>query len=276
MLPTKKIYCLFVDDSGSQCPDRNQAPRIDGIDVYALGGILIEETAIEGVKSLHKQLMIKHELECPNDSFAKVNLHSTKIRCKKDDFKWLENNPQKAASFHHDLSELIISIPIVGHACIVDRSNYHQRFAGIKNKWEIGRSAYQILIERAVKFVRSNGGTKLKIYVEKTGKKEDKLIQSYHERIRTEGMEFDPKNSSIYSPINNEEISNFLLKNVEFGTKDNRMLQLADLVLYPLIKGYFDKKYPPYQALLKNNKIIDCLVQDPKKEGVKYYCFPTL
>lgn len=272
MHPSKKTFFLFVDDSGSPCPDKKQLVRNDGLDAFALGGFLIAESDVEHVKEQHKQFMISQSLECPDGSF-KRHLHSTKIRCKKSHFEWLKCE-KNAKSFYSSLNKLISELPIFAHACVIDRPGYRDRYGNSHDdKWQLCRSAYQILIERSVKFVRSVGGTKLIVYVEKTGRKEDKKIQGYHDVLRTQGMEFNVASSSAYSPVLQEELSKFVTKNVKFQTKASRLMQLADIVLYPLIKGGYDKSYPPYIFLMDKKLIVDAHVEDINTMGIKYYCF---
>jgi hypothetical protein len=269
----RNTFFLFVDDSGSSCPDKSQHERRDGLDAFAFGGLLVSEGDVEFIKARHKQFMISQQLECPNGSFKK-HLHSTKIRCKKNDFEWLKC-PERAEHFYNGLHELLSELPIYAHACVVDRPTYCERFNYVyDDKWEICRSAYQILIERAVKCARALGGTKLIVHVERTGRNEDKKIQGYHDVMRTLGMEFDVKNSSGYSPMAGDDLSLFLGKKIEFQTKESRLMQLADLVLYPVIKGGYDPEYEPYRFLMQNRLVIDNHVQDVKTMGVKYYCFP--
>lgn len=265
-------YFLFVDDSGSSCPDRVEQPRKDGIDAFALGGFLIKEDDIDVVKELHKSFMISQGLECPEGKF-KHPLHSTKIRCKKNQFTWL-NDVERAQAFYEGLQELLSQLPVIAHACVIHRPTYRERYHGVyENKWQLSRSAYQILIERAVKYVRSIGGKRLLVYVEKTGRKEDRQIEEYHSNLLSNGMEFDKTRSASYQPIDNSALSGFLSKKVTFQTKNSRLMQFADLLLYPLIKGGYDPDYQPYRFLRDNGKLVDTLVEDVKTIGVKYYCF---
>ncbi|OEE69236.1 DUF3800 domain-containing protein [Enterovibrio norvegicus] len=273
MKAAPETYFLFIDDSGSPCPDRIEPQRRDGLDAFALGGFLIQEKEVERVKELHKALMVSQGFECPEGTF-KHHLHSTKIRCKKKHFDVLKDQNREAA-FIDALNSFICELPIIAHACVVDRQAYRLRYDGVyQDKWGLCRSAYQILIERAVKFVRSVGGRKLIVYVEKTGPKEDRKIQNYHDNLLTQGMEFDVGRSSTYSPIGGDEISAIVSKKVKFQTKDSRLMQIADLVLYPLIKAGYNPEYPPYKLLMQNKKVVDCVVEDISSMGVKYYCFP--
>jgi len=55
------------------------------------------------------------------------------------------------------------------------------------------------------------------------------------------------------------------------------MIQIADLVLYPMAKGGYDSSYNPYRKLKESGKLIDCLLTEDKilVGGIKYSCFDT-
>ena len=292
-------YFLFVDDSGSSCLDHANKKRADGMDAFALGGFIIEENKVEEVKNKHKLFMLSHGLECPNHTQGvecaspaygflcpkyihelkcpftgnHYPLHSTKIRGRKKYFNWLKNK-EKAKLFYPDLEQLITSLPIIVHACVIHRPKYQELYATkYENKWQLCRSAYQILIERAVKYVKSVGGRKLIVYVEHGGRKEDDLLNSYHLKLLEQGMEFDTKRSSSYQPISSDELSKYLAKKIRFQTKKSRLMQLADIVLYPIVKAGYEPSYPPYIALSNSNLLLDYHVEDVKSMGIKYYCF---
>lgn len=59
-------------------------------------------------------------------------------------------------------------------------------------------------------------------------------------------------------------------------TKKTPMLQVADLMLYPMAKGGYDPTYRPYVDLMAAGKLIDALlpVEDRPTLGIKYSCFP--
>ncbi|OAN48646.1 hypothetical protein [Magnetospirillum moscoviense] len=136
------------------------------------------------------------------------------------------------------------------------------------------KSAYTIVVERAAKFAAMHA-RKLVVYIEETGKNEDRAIRIYHASLRDNGMYFDPDSSAKYLPLGAEGFASVLLKNPKFVKKDNVGAQIADLLLYPVIKGGYDPSYPPYQSLSTAGKLIDsCLDKDMAKYiGIKYYCF---
>lgn len=83
-MPTP-TYHLFVDDSGSRFIDRPSTPRNDGMDYFAMGGILIKaEEARQTTVDLDK-ICEKYSINYP--------LHSTKIRSKrKNGLGWETKN----------------------------------------------------------------------------------------------------------------------------------------------------------------------------------------
>ncbi|MFK0385808.1 hypothetical protein [Agrobacterium sp. NPDC090273] len=59
-------------------------------------------------------------------------------------------------------------------------------------------------------------------------------------------------------------------------TKATALLQIADLMLYPMAKGGYDPTYKPYVNLMAAAKLIDALLPptDRPNLGIKYSYFP--
>ena len=267
-MPTP-TYHLFVDDSGSRFIDRPSTPRNDGMDYFAMGGILIKaEEARQTTVDLDK-ICEKYSINYP--------LHSTKIRSKKKEWSWLGDQKQKnkADSFMEDLSNFLCNIPGHATACVVHRPGYLERYSHypVLERWKLCKSVYSILIERAAK-IALRDGRKLAVYIEQTGKREDADICRYHTEMIEKGINFNPVTSSKYNPLNSQDFSLSLLKNPNFFNKSLRMGQVADLLLYPLVKGRYDKSYLPYINLHNSCKIIDNTLKETEEHlGVQYYCF---
>jgi hypothetical protein len=53
------------------------------------------------------------------------------------------------------------------------------------------------------------------------------------------------------------------------------MVQIADLMLFPMVKGGYDPTYRPYAKMMKGKRIIDAILSagDRPGLGVKYSCF---
>lgn len=118
-------------------------------------------------------------------------------------------------------------------------------------------------------------GRKLKVYVERTGKKEDAMILAHQLEMRTKGSYFDLNTSQMYDPLTQEDLEQILIKNPEFFDKRNAIGQLSDLVLYPVVRGKYQRDYPPYSALRDAGRLIDVLFDEREAEqrGIKYSCF---
>jgi hypothetical protein len=93
-------FHLYVDDSGSRYPDRVQKPpRLDGMDYFALGGILIDEAEIGAIFDAHSTFTARWNLTGP--------LHSTKIRGSRGAFSWLASDKKQGNDFLSDLHGFI-------------------------------------------------------------------------------------------------------------------------------------------------------------------------
>ena len=262
-------FDLYLDDSGIRFPDKSPTlQRRDGMDYFALGGLLVESEKLHDLIESYNQLAERHGITYP--------LHSHKIRTKKQEFRWLASEPNRAKLFYEDLERFICSVP--GHviACCIDRPCYNSRYAEQygKDRWKLCKSAYTIVVERAAKFSMKHG-RRLIVYIEHTGKKENGDIRNYHRSMIDAGMYFDKGRSERYGPLSGEDFAKVLMKNPNFINKDNKAAQIADLVLYPIVKGGYDPTYPPYVKLAEAQKLIDASLDESERKsmGIKYYCF---
>lgn len=50
---------------------------------------------------------------------------------------------------------------------------------------------------------------------------------------------------------------------------------MADLYLYPMVKGGYEPAYGPYRKLLAANRLIDAMLSEAERPtlGIKYSCF---
>lgn len=266
---TKK-YILFIDDTGSRDPDKNTGAlddRKDGMDCFALGGVLIKEEDIDEIYQKHRQFCSEWNIDYP--------LHSACIRGGRKKFAWLKK-PENAGLFFPALQQFLLSLPIIGIACVIDRQGYLNRY---KDKytdqlWYMCKTSFCILVERSAKFADQNG-RKLEIFFEQAGKKEDRDIKRYIRELKQQGNVFDNASSGTYSPFTASDYKRIVLGEPRERTKKVPMIQIADLILYPIAKGGYQPEYPPYKALIAENKLIDCLIdeKDISTSGIKYSCF---
>lgn len=261
----KKEYALFLDESGSPKPNPN-----DPTPYFAVGGILVDRSDESTVETLLSEFKMRWNIN------PDTPLHGNEIRSRKKNFSWLgECSKSEQERFLEDLTATIVSCPIVVHACVVSRRGYINRYLDKygEKTWEMMRSAFSILIERAAKYAAIKDGTVM-VYFEKAGKKEDGLIKNYFQELRSSGLPFDSTTSSKYSPISSSQLSS-LLRGIEGKTKSNLMIQLADLCLYPVARRKFEPNNRAFAALINANLIVDCCLEPSQVEslGVKYYCF---
>lgn len=264
---------LFIDDTGSRYPDQVALERKDGMDCFGLGGILVEKRHVESVNEAHAEFCRCWGIEVP--------LHSTKIRGPRGKFSWLgkKEKTEDAKRFYSDLQKLLSEQPIIGIAAVVHRPGYVARY---KEKhadklWLMDKTAYAILIERSAKYAISLG-LKLRVFFEGAGEREDKAIRECHSALIATGMPFDGKNSADYDVLTAEQFKEFVFADPQERTKKTRLIQLADLFLYPMAKAGYDTDYGPYQRLIEAGKVIHCL-EEPNvrnKLGVKYSCFDKI
>lgn len=269
---TGKIH-LYFDDTGSRYPDRMPQPksgRRDRMDCFGLGGILVREEDIDAIFKAHKAFCAEWQIDYP--------LHSSKIRGGQGKFGWLKK-PENAASFLPDLEDWLMSLPIIGIACIIHRPGYVERYKDRYRErlWLMCKTAYSILIERAAKHAEREDRA-LEVFFEQAGKREDRSFIQYTKELKAEGPPFTVETSAAYAPFTAEDFQRVVLGEPRQRTKETPMMQIADLVLYPMAKGRYDPGYRPYVKLRKGGKLIDSLLTDEDRplRGIKYSCFDFL
>ena len=260
-------YILFFDDTGNRNPDKSTSPnRMDRMDCFGLGGILVKEEHLGVLVQRHKEFCAEWRIDYP--------LHSTKIRGARAKFGWLEK-PENAR-FLHALQEFLLSLPIIGIACVVHRPGYSQRYRDRYkgDLWYMCKTTFCILVERSAKFADEEGRS-LEIYFEESGRYEDSDIIQYMRNLKKHGNPFDQDNSKDYRPLAPEDYRRIILGEPQRSTKKSPFIQIADLILYPIAKAGYDPNYPPYRELKKHKKLVDCFVQKDQilHRGSKYSCF---
>ncbi|MEW5856114.1 MAG: DUF3800 domain-containing protein [Cyanobacteriota bacterium] len=258
-------YHLYIDDSGSPKPDPN-----DPYPFFAMGGVLIERSNEHTIRTLLTDFKTRWNI------LEETPLHGNEIRSRKKHFAWLGNlSPEEYSLFIEDITNTIVSCPIIVHGCVVSRQGYLQRYLEIygENTWEMMKSAFSIVVERAAKYASISNGT-LMVYFEAAGKREDKLIKQYFHELRSQGHPFDPSRANQYSPLSTVDLST-LLRGIDSKAKTNPVMQLADLCLYPVVRSKDQPDNRAFSALREANLLIDCLLQPGQINtlGIKYYCF---
>lgn len=265
--PEEKLI-LYFDDTGSRNPDHNPDARRDGMDCFGLGGVLLRGEDIPGVWDAHKAFCGRWEIDYP--------LHSSDIRGGHGKFGWLRK-PENSGAFFPELQDYLLAQPVVGIACIIDRPGYVARYREIHRErmWLMCKTAFCILIERAAKYAERQE-RKLEVFFEQAGKAEDRDLISYMKELKNTGNPFDGDRSGVYAPYSSGDYRRWVLGSPIRKSKKVPMLQLADLLLYPMAKGGYDPEYKPYAALREHRKLIDDFLSEDERTalGIKYSCFP--
>ncbi|RBW57608.1 DUF3800 domain-containing protein [Phaeobacter gallaeciensis] len=256
----------FIDDFGARTLLKRELPEGAPLNesAFALGGIIVRSEDIENLSASVESLCKQFEVPA---------LHGNTIRVKKGKFAFLKRDAERAKTFMNELEALVVDERITANACVICRPGYRDRYGGENmdaSKWEMCRTAFDISVERAAKLARSWDRT-LSVVYEKTGKKEDRLLDGYFKSLKMNGTGFDVDNSQGYGPLSS---SNFgeTLGSIRGDGKNNQMLQIADLVLHPLCHRVSGKKNRAYEELCKKELLIDYR-HESENVAIKYSCF---
>lgn len=263
------VTTFYIDDSGTRHPDHAPHPARHNHDWFALGGILIDDEDIPGAE------LLIDEFRFGWPQMGEAPLHSWEIRGRHENFKWLGIGNNTFDRFVSDLESLLFALPVVGLGCVIDRPGYNTRYREKygRERWALCKTAFAVAVERATKYAILRK-RKLRIYVERTDKIEDRKMKDYYHTLRGKGHWFNPDTAAKYEPISSEAYNSTLY---EFRTKakTSRLMQIADLYLWPMCMGGYEKLNRPYSRLIAAGKLIDCSLPPDKvgAQGIKYSCF---
>jgi hypothetical protein len=261
-----KKYIFYMDDFGTRttCKGSTNASSPAHELSFALGGVII---ASEDVHALSDNLKAFCE------KWGVPSLHGNKIRSGKGKFGFLKTDQEKKAAFFVDLDCLVLDDRLIAHACVVCRPGYRDRYLEkyrVGTRWDMSKTAFDISVERAAKLAMQDGRS-LDVVYERTGVKEDRLLEGYFADLKTSGTGFCTQNSEQYGPLTGEQFTDHL--NVIWPDgKGNPLLQLADLVVHPVSHVTCGKKNRAYDQLVHKKMLLDFKHED-KSVGVKYSCY---
>jgi hypothetical protein len=259
---------LYLDDSGTRNPDRRVTEELTYRDWFTLGGFITKQEDEGAVRTAHANFCEQWGITYP--------LHSYDIRAETKDFTWLGAlDEREYIKFMRDLSHMLLTVPVIGHACVIDRPGYNHRYRERygRQTWMLCRTAFAVVCERAAKHARANG-CRLRVYVEESDKSADDQIRGYYDTLRKEGMPFAAETSAKYAPLSAGELA-YTLYDLDFKAKTSPLAQIADLYTYPIARGGYDPEYSPYVQLRSRNKLMDCFLDAEAVPhlGIKYSCF---
>lgn len=263
-----KVMCLYLDDSGTRNPDRKLPEKFMYADWFTLGGFIAREEDEESIRKAHDNFCERWDITYP--------LHSYDIRSGKENFTWLgQLELSDKQKFMRALSRMLLNLPVIGHACVIDRPGYNARYRTKygRQTWTLCRTAFSVVCERAAKHARRNK-CKLRVYIEEGDKSADDKIREYYRELRTTGMPFAADSSGKYAPLSRGELAETLY-DLDFKAKTSPMVQIADLYAYPIARGRYESDYFPYCQLQTHKRLLDNIL-DPaevRQHGIKYSCF---
>lgn len=264
-----KVINFYMDDSGTRHPDRNPGKRAaHGYDWFALGGVLVKQEDENEARRLHQEFCEDWGIDYP--------IHSVAIRGTTDDFSWIkELQKAEADEFYEDLYQLMRNCPVLGLACVVDRPGYNARYREKygPQRWALCKTAFNVAIERAAKYARSQG-YRLRVAPERCNRPEDALLKSYYDALKKDGLPFAKETSEKYAPLT---LNDFQTTLYEFKPKykSSPMAQLADLFVWPICMGGYHASNRPYKRLIEDKKLIECVIPEADWPVLasKYSCF---
>lgn len=268
-----KASTLYIDESGSRLPDNEPgqvAPH--GRDWFSIGGVLINDededqarADIAAFRSAWPQL-------------GEAPLHSHEIRSRQKNFLWLEEDEGVAKRFLDELTALMLSLPVIGISCVIDRPGYNARYKELykENRWQLCKTAFAIAVERATKLCQERD-RKLRVYVERSGKTEERMLKSYYDTLKQQGHWFNETEASRYAPLEAAVYAKCLYE-FRVKHKTSPLMTIADLYLWPMCIGGYHLSNKPYQALKAAGKLIDSHVKPEEvlSRGIKYSCFENV
>lgn len=231
---------------------------------FALGGVIVASEAVEPISQNVRAFCERWDVP---------SLHGNKIRSAKGKFSFLARDPDKRAEFYSGLEDLMLDERLIARACVICRPGYRERYVHKYpdgTRWAMSKTAFDISVERAAKFAMQHR-RKLDVVYERTGEKEDRLLERYFDDLKQKGMSFCAESSQQYAPLSTDDFSAHL--NVIWGDgKANPLLQLADLVVHPVCHVTSGKQNRAYTRLVERRMLLD-FKHESDAVGVKYSCF---
>ena len=263
-----RVLNFYMDDSGTRTPNRKPLPYDTKVrDFFALGGILLNEEDEAGPRKLCSDYCTRWSSDYP--------LHSVEIRHSTGRFTWLRRDAAEYSNFMKDLTRTVLSMNVLGVACVIDRPGYDARYREKygRRQWHLCQTAFSIAVERCTKFARRDG-RKLRVMPERSSKADEERLVRYYNDLKTNGPPFEKSSSAPYAPLTPTEFME-TLHEIRFKSKSSPMAQAADLVLWPIVLSGYEPENRAYQALRDAGRLIEARLSAKEIEacGSKYSCF---
>lgn len=263
--------CFYVDDSGPRDPDR-KPDRANMPDWFGVGGILVREADADNCNNAIRAFRSRWP------EMGDTPLRSYDIRNMTKGFRWLAAmSIERRTQFMDELGEMLCTLPVLVHGCVVDRPGYNARYR-IKygpRRWMLCKTAFKIAIERAAKVAISKG-ERLRVYVERSDAPTEKRFEQYFDSLREAGLPFDPALSAKYAPLMQVQLKRTLYE-FRIKTKESLLMQVADLVLWPICQQPYNSEHRALAMLRDRGKLLDAMcTTENGLLGIKYSCFDQI
>lgn len=215
-------YYLFLDESG----DHGLAKIDPEFPVFVLCGILINANEYDVMAG--KVIDLKKSIW----DDKKVILHSSDIRKCEKEFAVLFDEKIKK-QFYEGLNGIIEESTFTIISAGVRKTDFNKEYGKIGN--DVYQGCLSYIIERLVFCMNDiNEETKVSIFIEKRGTKEDAWLAQHLQTILSRGTYY----------INPDQLRN-IIRFKFYDKKENKVgLQIADLIAYPIARYIIDPQKP--------------------------------
>jgi hypothetical protein len=275
-LPAERapLYNLYIDDTGSRHLDRLAATANQHPKWFALGGVLVRSEDEETCKIAYDALYSAWpQMRGP--------LHISDMQAKRQHFSWLEKlSPPERSRFWNEYEAFLIALPVLGTACVINRPGYLARGYGSRvgdAKWNLCRTAFNIVVERSAKLALSEG-RRLRVLYEGSNRDADQQVRGYFALLQAQmGLGFDGARAAKYDPMDAAALARTLVE-LERKDKRSKLMQIADTFVYAISRGRYEPAFRLHRCLAEAGKLVTDHVGPERADilGVKYYCFDGL
>ncbi len=217
----KKQYYIFLDE----CGDQNLSSFDPSFPIFTLCGIIMSQEQLDLMTA--KINALKKEFW----GDKKIILHSRDIRKCQNGFEVLFDMDVKQ-QFYKQINEILKAKTYVIICCSILKEPYIRQYGRLNDVY--GQSLSYIM-ERTVFYLDSISVNDIYLttVVESRGKKEDKDLLNYYNKVSDRGTYW----------VSSERIKSYF-KNFEIKRKSENLigLQIADLVAYPITRHILDEK----------------------------------
>jgi len=243
-------YHLFLDETG----DHGLTTVDPNFPIFLLSGCLISKESLGKLKKQINNFKMKYF------KTTEVILHSSDIRRCEKEFQILFDLKIKK-EFYQDLNQIIKKNDYKIFGSAVNKEKHIQKYGKTaKNPYSLCLS---FILERLVFCLDKAKNGKVKIIVEKRGRREDEQLLTQYNTILDLGTYF----------VDSRRLKQKIIDFEFFWKKENIVgLQLADLVAYPLARHIIfpRRPYPTYEII--KHKIY--CNKDGKIDGFGLKIFP--